>query len=129
MSVLNTLTMQQFKQTNVFSSEIVSVVQYLDELCNENALERVNNIHSDTLDIKLNAGRGSVFTVRLFNSQEYANVVQKDFTVLHFDTISAMKLYIEDRLSRLERYDITPGKERSIWGTMFRLTSLIELQF
>jgi len=129
MSAVNARTMQEFNQRNVFSSEIVGVVQYLHELCNKNALEWVYSIQSDTLDITLNAGRGSVFTVRLFESHEYADVVQKFCAVLHFDTISAMKLYIEDRLSRLERYDITPGKERSIWDTMFRLTSLIELQF
>ena len=126
-TTVNEHTMSLFKKEEQKYKRF-DVVQYLHEICNTYALEWTYRFSNQSLDITMYAGSGSVFTVRPLIGREDIVVSKQYWNDELFNTVDSMKEYIEDQLSRLERPDLQPGKEKSLldaWQSLARLADVI----
>ena len=107
---------------------LYEVVVFVHHLCNDNALTWDYTTDGTMLHVTLSTSLAPVFTVRLFYGQEHSLVIQKYWKDQPFETIAELKAFIEDRIDRLERYDIQPGKEKGLleeWRSLSRLADII----
>ena len=119
---------KKFQQEVGVPLNLYGVVIFIHKLCKENALTWEYTTDGTLLHVTLSTSRASVFTVRLFYGQEHSVVIQKYWTDQPFDTIDKLKEFIKDRIDRLERYDIQPGKEKGLleeWRSLSRLADII----
>ena len=118
---------KKFQQEDGVPQFLYGVVIFIHKLCKENALTWDYTTDGTLLHVTLSTSRASVFTVRLFYGQEHSVVIQKNWNDKPFDTIDELKVFIEDRIERLERYDLQPGKERSIFDAWLSLDRLVDI--